>query len=752
MPHPMRSALWAGLCAVALGCQPGIPDDTPPEPDCLDAVLAADGCSGCHGPGGQGGLDLTSEGRHQRLVGVEATAQSCAGRVLIDPADPQRSLLLQVVGAAPAPGGGDDPCQLRMPLGGVEASPETQACLTTWVDAIALAHQPVDVQPFEPSPVESALTKVKALINGQPPTADELRQVSADPASLRALVDGWTAGPDFDPAFERKLAGFLQVALQQKLHEQPREQFDVLRQSRTYRPLVQSILEESFVRTALDIVQRGAPFTQIATTRRFMLTTANLAFLRYVEQTAEERVAIHTYSPHAEDAALPSLADEIESRTWAVVGLERACQVQQFRVLDLMLGVAANQGCRTLQANLPQPTGRLAPEDFTDWRLVELVRGANAEGLPDITFYDVPALRAVEDRMKVGLPRVGFFSSQAFFANWKTNVDNQFRVTTNQTVLTALHATFSSGEPTPAAVDEDDPDNGIPREHVDDETCYGCHKHMDPMRLYFAQHFTVNYQAPNASAGQLLYQPTPPRGFAFLGEVEEGGNLYSLGRYLADHPRFAVAWAQKLCHYANSAPCDESDPAFTAIVDRFRQGYDLRGLIVDLLSSPLVTGLEETATWAEGGPTISITRRNHLCALLDARTGSDDICARGQVSRVIGLIPEDDFARGAAAPTQPARPSGFHFAAAEAVCEALAQVTVTGANPLFSFRDPQTALDNVVDRLMALPPEHPRRAEVLAALQGHYAEATAAGNAPREALRSAFTVACLSPDVMGMGL
>ena len=86
--------------------------------------------------------------------------------------------------------------------------------------------------------------------------------------------------------------------------------------------------------------------------------------------------------------------------------------------------------------------------------------------------------------------RVGFFSTNAFFENWGTNVDNQFRVAVNQSLLAGLHIGFNASEQT-------QPFGGarIDGEHAV-EDCYGCHKNIDPMRAYFSRSFNVRYQRP----------------------------------------------------------------------------------------------------------------------------------------------------------------------------------------------------------------------------------------------------------------
>ena len=70
-------------------------------------------------------------------------------------------------------------------------------------------------------------------------------------------------------------------------------------------------------------------------------------------------------------------------------------------------------------------------------------------------FCDLPSLRTATE-LVLSIPRTGFFSTPAFFANWQTNTSNQMRVTLNQTLIVALGAavdgtdsTVTPGNPPP---------------------------------------------------------------------------------------------------------------------------------------------------------------------------------------------------------------------------------------------------------------------------------------------------------------
>ena len=238
--------------------------------------------------------------------------------------------------------------------------------------------------------------------------------------------------------------------------------------------------------------------------------------------------------------------------------------------------------------------------------------------------------------------------------------------------------------------------------------------------------------------------------FAFHGAVHDGGTLFDFASTLAAHPDFATGWVQKLCYWANSQACDQADPEFRRVTQAFvASGYKFKRLLVELLSSPLVTYAETSEHPGAAAPFVSITRKQHLCQLLSTRLGVDDACREARA--FAGLIPEDDFSRGSAEPVQTAVTGLFHYAAAEKLCVRLAGVLVGGDGLRFSVSEPDRALDAFVADLMGLDAGHPRAATVRAQLASHYERAKADTNA-QAALRSAFVIACMAPEVMAVGL
>lgn len=708
----------------------------------IQALLALpeNGCSnaGCHGERFQGNLDLLSPGVAGRLLGVASQSEACAGELLVDAENVDNSLLLRLVDPVRFQSA---PCGVMMPFGsqtGVSAT--SLSCFESWVKTIAQGKPPEQETPndFEPTGTLSYVNKVKTLLTGSAASTDEVAQVVANPGALRDLVGTWLGTPEFEP----KLGDFLRVALQQKLVGSLDSQFNRLRGNPLRLNALKQNLQESFVRTATAIVQEGRPFSEVLTTRHWAVTTATLSALAYLERTQTELKAEKhkLFRDPAEGLPTPpvSLAYSVQNHVWQIPTLPTTCTVSTINadlLFELMVGFVQCQGMNAGQYRFEDTV--LGEADFNDWRFVDIEVAKNVEELP--VFYDLDALRAAST-ISLRQPRLGFFTTPAFLANWETNEDNQFRVTTSQTLIVALGKLFSPADPTqPVRLD------GLAAEHAaPSTTCYGCHQFLDPMREYFAQGFSYSFQRPEKPSSI-----TPS--FAFQGYVHDGGNLQDFAQALADHPDFASGWTQKLCYWANSQPCSEKDPEFLRVAQAFADSsFNFKTLLVELLSSPLVTGAEFSESFRTSEPFVSITRKQHLCQLLSVRLGVADACA--VAASFAGLVPEDEFSRGSAEPVQTAVTGLFHYAAAEKLCAKLATKLIgNGAGVPFPTTTPELALDTFVEKLMGLDAGHPRHDVVRASLGQHFESAKTSSNA-LTALRSAFIVACVSPEVQAVGL
>ncbi|MEO1273451.1 MAG: hypothetical protein AAFX99_35655, partial [Myxococcota bacterium] len=306
--------------------------------------------------------------------------------------------------------------------------------------------------------------------------------------------------------------------------------------------------------------------------------------------------------------------------------------------------------------------------DFTDWRTVRIVRDLDALELRDLTRYSDPdvvaTLRSIGegDEAPFWAPRVGFFTTPTFLQVWNTNLDNQFRVVANQTLIAALGMTFDIGDVTvPNHLD------GLDDTHSDPSTaCYACHDQLDPMRNAWRNVY-YDHNSRAARGGQREFPEHQPD-FAFQGSSREISDLYDLGEALVEHPRFPIAWVLKVCHWANSAPCDARDPVIQALADQFvASGYHFDDLMVRVLSSEAVTNVStrpEESTVATARP--SMARFTHYChrmkvRIQDLAAGSYDmpnyegeVCtahiggagARRSIAQLASGIPDDSNVRG----------------------------------------------------------------------------------------------------------
>jgi hypothetical protein len=156
------------------------------------------------------------------------------------------------------------------------------------------------------------------------------------------------------------------------------------------------------------------------------------------------------------------------------------------------------------------------------------------------------------------------------------------RVTMNQTLIVALGAQVdgSDGTITPGT-----PPPGLDIVHVAQPACSFCHQTLDPLRSIFAANYSWNYH------NQLDSTFGAQKGmFSFHGLIEPVATMNDMSSALANHPLFAEAWVQKLCYYANSAPCLSTDPEFQRVVGVFKtSGFSWNTLVAELFSSPLVT-------------------------------------------------------------------------------------------------------------------------------------------------------------------
>jgi hypothetical protein len=611
-------------------------------------------------------------------------------------------------------------------------------------------------------------SKVKNLLTGLEIDNGEAAAVAADPAALRDLVDAWMATPEF----HRKMLEFFKQAFQQtqigfaQFGDQIGSALPNLNAAiKTY--LVRSA-EMSFPITALTLVDEGRPFTEVLTTERFMLNPPLMLLMTYLDNLV------------VDDAGNPSniLSQTFGDRFQFVLHYDDSVAVPFQASIDpdsphfmhfyepcpRMNGVPT---CGVVTVDSPERVNHalltylLAPK-FTDaywndWRMIR-VRTPRPGEAP--TFYfDLPSFFSQapdQQGLVLTVPRVGFMTTPAFFANWPTNLSNLARVSINQALIVGLGYSLAD---TNAIVPVSETGNPDAQHSRPGTTCYACHQTLDPMRNFFRQDFSVTYHR------QTL--PLPPEQqtaqFTFEGRTIDGRGVRNLGAIMAEQPRFATAWAQKLCQYANSTSCVEDDPEFIRVANAFRDSkHDFKTLVRELFSSPLVTFAGRTKTSDELGGAVTIARRDHFCAALESRLGVVDACDLSSTEPTLLQnlsfgIPGAGYTRGASTPLLPREPNLFFSSSVEGLCKQLASRAVDPTECLprqrrFDSTEPHRAIADLVRVVMAVPALDSRCATAREILTEHFEDATEAGYGASDALKSTFVLACTSPFSSAIGL
>jgi hypothetical protein len=645
--------------------------------------------------------------------------------------------------------------------------------------------------PFQADPPSVYVAKVKDILVGLPPSDSEVSQVVADPSQLGNLIDQWTQLPEY----QTKMIRFFELAFQQTqitstdFTDQAYPKQIAINPSTT--PLLVQNAQESFARTMLALVEQGQPLTVGLTTNQLMMTTAMKVLYGFLDawQVDDQSRVVDRFR-----AANPNLTITVEASQGPIPLSETldptSPNYMHWYDPDVTTANAQIAGCQsdpivypasasTLQyllfgsldgrknsagTNCPPFAGtatapQLTASDFSDWTMVT-IRQPNP-GEAATTFYDLATLRQANELI-LTIPRIGFFSTPAFFANWQTNMSNQMRVTMNQTFIVATGAQVDGTDKT---VPSSTP--GLDTAHASQPACFSCHQLLDPSRSILQATYSWNYHDqtdPTQAAQKGL--------FAFQGVIANVGSVNDLAKTLANHPLFAQAWVQKLCYYANSAPCLTTDPEFQRVVGVFQSsGYSWNALVKELLSSPLTTNATETLTTQTDGEVVAVSRRDHICAAWNARLGFQDVCglnvglgrrpSQQTIPEIVSGLPSDGYGRGSVAPVLPNSPTLFFRAGTENICEGIAEQVIdppagqkqqAGPATTWSSSQPNSAINDFVSLVMGLPPSDARSQPAAALLTQHFQSAVQQGASASDALKSTFVTACLAPSAVSIGM
>jgi hypothetical protein len=648
---------------------------------------------------------------------------------------------------------------------------------------------PPTTGPYEPLPARAYASKVKDLLTGLPLNDAELAAVTADPKALRGLIDGWMG----QPAFREKMLDFFKKSFQQTQLD-PTDLDDMLNLASAQasqvdqRRFLRSV-EESFARTVLALIDEKRPFTESVTTTRFMLNVPMMVALSYMDAAPQDDLARPLAAGYWHLKKYTTFKFVQTTNLDPVTGLQIPIPFEEtidpaspnfmkwtFSQPDPMrypmpcadtitvMGANAVQAVfRALFGSRRACNGApVAPPIFTDadwntWKMVTVRTPVGAE--ERTTFWELPKLRE-SNELVLATPRIGFFTTLAFFANWPTNPSNSYRVTMNQALIVALGRSFDDRDTT-VQVSE----TSVDALHVMPGTvCYACHVTLDPMRDFFKQTYSLTYFQQLSTLNPR--NPALPAEAVFSVDGSppvRGSGVATLAKAMAEHPHFAPAWTQKLCQLANAAPCREDDPEFVRVANVFKTSkFDFRALVRELFSSPLVTYTARTRTTDMDGVVMSIARRDMYCDRLSNRLGYKDVCnqmGESGLTRIAGQarnlslgIPGSGYSRADERPVTPHDSNLFFSSATEKICMAVAGQLVDSAMPSWKSATPDPAIAEFVKTLMGVPPNDPMSPRLIDILTRHFAAAKAAKETPADALRSVFTVACSSPLAVSSGL
>ncbi|HEY2900050.1 MAG TPA: hypothetical protein VGL59_05720 [Polyangia bacterium] len=643
--------------------------------------------------------------------------------------------------------------------------------------------------PFVAVAPSAYVAKVKNLLVGLPATDAEVQQIQTDPTQLKGLIDSWMTLP----SYESKMRRFFELAFQQTQisaadfadQTYPRQ----IGLNNSTIPLLVQNAQQSFARTMIQLASTGRPMTDAVSTNQLMMTTALKELYAFLDgwevdddgkvtdyfkrdnpkltltvEAAQGPIAIADTLNPASPNYMHWYDPDVTTNDAAVAGCtEDPVVIPATGIALHFLLYGAIEGHKSTAGVTCPPSGgtAAAPQlaaatDFSDWSMVTIRPPAAGEAVTK--FYDLPALRTATE-LVLSVPRVGFFSTPAFFANWQTNISNQMRVTMNQTLIVALG---SSVDGTDATLTPGNP--GLDAAHAGSANCLYCHQTLDPLRSIFAATYSWNYhsQLDTAFAAQKGM-------FSFRGVTQAVNSTGDMGTVLAQHPLFASAWVQKLCYYLNSTACDTTDPEFLRVVDVFKtSGYSWSALVKELAASPLITNASATQTSTATGEVIAVSRRDHFCAALDNRLGFVDVCGldavtkkqlAGMVPQIVTGMPSDGYGRGSTEPVLPNQSTLFYRAGTENVCEAIATAVIdvavakqTTGVKYWSSAEPDIAIADFVGTVMGLVSSDPRAAPATMLLNGHFAAAKQQGANVSDALKSTFVTACLAPSAVSIGL
>ncbi len=575
--------------------------------------------------------------------------------------------------------------------------------IQSWIQVMEDYDKSVNIKPiaggkveFEEASPGSILAKMKAITHGGAVTEAEWKEYASDTnnkTKLRNLVQSWMDTPEG----KAKVEFYLLRALNQDV-EYGEGTERLLRISRNNKFL--NSMKESVNRTAMDLIDRNRPFTDIAKTKRFAVNTALLTAFAYIDRNVR--------------------ADSFN---------------------DFINGGGGNSAV-------------LMDADYNDWRFVTFRQSATTQPKYD----DINHWRGIANNATVsfGVPRVGYFSMLAFQSNYPTNGANQYRVTINQTLIAGLGRTFSPSDTTeqPSMIHMDD-------EHSPRNTqCFQCHRLMDPMRMVFQNNMDDKYQYSDKNTDVVssfaFYDYVKP-----MASLDDLGDAIAKHPDFAKAwtQKLCVAFNTEKC-LENDSEFVRVARSFSQSNFNFKTLYKELATS-SLVTGSKITDTSKNLEFAVARTrrthfcqNINIRQRqiqqkrgiamspydegNEICSRIRGEDGlGDDHSVRG-LTEVVNSFPLDTFTRQAL----------------EMTCSNLADYMDNSGRGFDSnISKLQENILNMTEFIAGLPQSHPRHQAVKdsLALVFNYSRNTL-GMSDRDSFRESFKFACTSPDFVGVGL
>ena len=659
---------------------------------------------------------------------------SCADEKLVDTADIANSLFLKLIDGSNAA----EECTSKMPLGSNGLSADDYAVVEDWitylVDNFDVESDGETVElPVAANyqvPVITSVNKVKSFLVGEAVTNDELIAATSESGLLdeavlkNQLIDSWLNDAEFEPKFLNRITEFLEISLQQRqlANNQYRPQLGNIRgqNSNINSNMMDSNLQEMFVRTALDIIENDKDYRGVVTTREWMMTTATLAALVYADS--------------------PRSVNRADFKT--ILGLEA--------------------------------------QHYEDWNLVEIRQGSESATFSyDADFVSqMSAIVENGDSIDLLAPRVGFFNSIVFMHTWETNSSNQFRLNLSQTFLAALNVGFQIADTTP----ENNLSNLDDTHAEPGSDCFACHRMIDPARNVFLNSYDVDRQRTKTTMGDLqgdfAFQGVSEEVQTMddFAELVANHPRFSLG--LTEK---LCHWANGT-ECTNTDELERVAQVFVDSGHNFKTVIKelFSSSIVTAASITLQEGSLDTVSYARQRllcenfeARIKQIREGYGYSVLDETSNRVDICRGGQPATLSGALPIDGYQRGVAALDVSIATDPFHSLTLDGFCSQTAPRVVGGQDDrTFKTGEPEAEqIEKLVQYIMGIPESsvlYPASYQAIDSIY-RFSRATPVctgdnflpdatefdcglGLSRANATRVAWKAACMSPSMLGLGL